>query len=338
MNSEDEGETSQGSNVHEPSGQLGNPPADPFSATPSMASAEASAASETGGTGAATGASGASGAGRTGAATDAGAALSLEPNQATEPEPSGAAELAAEIRLQKVLAAAGLGSRRACEQLIADGRVSVNGVIVDQLGARVDPNTAEVAVDGRRVSVAPGVVHLALNKPRGVLSAMSDDRGRPTVGDLVRDRPERLFHVGRLDADSEGLLLLTNDGPLAHVLMHPSHGVRKTYLAEVDGSLTRDTVRRLLAGVDLEDGTARADAVKVVQASGRRSLVEIVLHEGRNRIVRRMLAEVGHPVRRLVRTALGSVSLGSQRPGTIRELSVEEVSSLYSLVGQPTHR
>jgi 23S rRNA pseudouridine2605 synthase len=240
-----------------------------------------------------------------------------------------------QVRLQKVLAAAGLGSRRACEQLIAGGRVAVDGVIVDQLGARVDPSVAEVTVDGRRVSVAPGVVHLALNKPRGVLSAMSDDRGRPTVGDLVRDRPERLFHVGRLDADSEGLLLLTNDGPLAHFLMHPSHGVQKTYLAEVDGVLSRETLRRLLSGVELEDGSAQADAVKIVQASGQRSLVEVVLHEGRNRIVRRLLAEVGHPVRRLVRTALGSVALGSQRPGTIRELSVEEVSSLYSLVGQP---
>jgi len=241
------------------------------------------------------------------------------------------------IRLQKVLAAAGVGSRRACEELIAAGRVSVDGQVVDQLGARVDPETAVVAVDGQRVSVRPGTVHLALNKPRGVLSAMSDDRGRPTVGDLVRDRPERLFHVGRLDADTEGLLLLTNDGQLAHQLMHPSYLVNKTYLAEVGGVVTRDTIRRLLNGVELEDGAARADSVRVVQSEGGRSLVELVLHEGRNRIVRRLLAEVGHPVHRLVRTAIGPLQLGGQRAGTLRPLSREEVSALYGLIDLATN-
>ena len=241
------------------------------------------------------------------------------------------------VRLQKVLAAAGVGSRRASEELIAAGRVSVDGSIVDQLGARVDPDTAVVAVDGLRISVRPGIVHLALNKPKGVLSAMSDDRGRPTVGDLVRERPERLFHVGRLDADSEGLLLLTNDGQLAHQLMHPSYLVHKTYLAEVDGVVNRETVRRLLAGVELEDGPARADSVRVVQSSGGRSLVEVVLHEGRNRIVRRLLAEVGHPVHKLVRTAIGPLLLGGQRSGTLRSLSREEVSSLYGLIDVATN-
>jgi 23S rRNA pseudouridine2605 synthase len=241
------------------------------------------------------------------------------------------------VRLQKVLAAAGVGSRRASEELIAAGRVSVDGLIVDQLGARVDPDTAVVAVDGLRVSVRPGIVHLALNKPKGVLSAMSDDRGRPTVGDLVRDLPERLFHVGRLDADTEGLLLLTNDGQLAHQLMHPSYLVHKTYLAEVDGIMNRETVRRLLAGVELEDGPARADAVRVVQSSGGRSLVEVVLHEGRNRIVRRLLAEVGHPVRNLVRTAIGPLLLGGQRSGTVRSLSRDEVSALYGLADLATN-
>ncbi|HVU91401.1 MAG TPA: pseudouridine synthase, partial [Jatrophihabitans sp.] len=157
------------------------------------------------------------------------------------------------VRLQKVLAAAGLGSRRACEELIAAGRVTVDGEVAE-LGRRVDPATAVVAVDGDRVVVRDDLVYLALNKPRGVLSAMSDRRGRRTVGDLVAGRPERLFHVGRLDADSEGLLLLTNDGELAHRLMHPSFGVSKTYLATVPAPVGRDVARRLRAGVVLDDG------------------------------------------------------------------------------------
>ena len=248
------------------------------------------------------------------------------------------AETAPLVRLQKVLAAAGVGSRRTSEQLIASGRVTVDGQVVDQLGARVDPDTAVVLVDGRRVSVRPGVVHLALNKPRGVLSAMSDDRGRPTVGDLVRDRPERLFHVGRLDADSEGLLLLTNDGEFAHQLMHPSYGVRKTYLVEVDGTVPRGPIRELLAGVELEDGPARADAARVIQSQGDRTLIEVVLHEGRNRIVRRMFAAVGHPVRRLVRTAIGPLQLGGQRVGTVRMLTPDEVTSLYTSIDLTTNQ
>jgi 23S rRNA pseudouridine2605 synthase len=249
-------------------------------------------------------------------------------NSEDEPEPSTA--LADQpVRLQKVLAAAGLGSRRACENLIAAGRVEVDGAIVDQLGARVVPATAVIRVDGSRIEVRPGLVHLALNKPKGVLSAMSDDRGRPTVGDLVRNREERLFHVGRLDADTEGLLLLTNDGELANLLMHPSHGVSKTYLADVPGPIDRNLGRRLLAGVDLEDGPAKVDAFRVVQADGGRALIEVVLHEGRNRIVRRLLAEVGHPVGRLVRTAIGSLQLGNLRPGALRSLSQQELSSLY---------
>jgi len=254
-----------------------------------------------------------------------------------EPE-FGGKPIEGPIRLQKVLAAAGLGSRRACEQLIVGGRVRVNGQIVDELGSRIDPETAVVLVDGQRVVVTPGVVHLALNKPRGVLSAMSDDRGRPTVGDLIVDYPQRLFHVGRLDADTEGLLLLMNDGQLANFLMHPSGEVRKTYLADVTGSVERGVARQLLAGVVLEDGVAIADAFRVVQRTAERSLVEIVLHEGRNRIVRRMLEAVGHPVERLVRTAVGPVTLGGQRAGTIRSLRREEVSALYQLMGMATKR
>jgi 23S rRNA pseudouridine2605 synthase len=237
------------------------------------------------------------------------------------------------IRLQKVLAAAGVGSRRVCEDMIAAGRVSVDGVVVSEMGMRVDPTTAAIHVDGDRINVRDDLVYLALNKPRGVLSAMSDDRGRPTVGDLVADRPERLFHVGRLDAETEGLLLLTNDGELAHKLTHPSFGVQKTYMATVPGPISAQVGRRLLAGVELEDGPAKADRFNVVQVQGSRAIVEIVLHEGRNHIVRRMLAEVGHPVERLVRTSIGPVRMGGQKPGTLRSLTRQELSALHRLVG-----
>lgn len=236
------------------------------------------------------------------------------------------------IRLQKVLAAAGIGSRRACEILIAEGRVTVNGAVVEEMGLRVDPATAVVHVDGARINVRDDLVYLALNKPRGVLSAMTDSRGRQTVGDLVADRPERLFHVGRLDADSEGLLLLTNDGELAHRLMHPAFGVAKTYLATVPGPVPREVGRRLRAGVELEDGPVRVDAFRVVQSQGSRAIVEVVLHEGRKHIVRRLLAEVGHPVERLVRTSIGPVHLGGQRPGSMRELTRRELAELHRLV------
>ncbi|HEU5267071.1 MAG TPA: pseudouridine synthase [Jatrophihabitans sp.] len=244
-----------------------------------------------------------------------------------------AEEPAPRIRLQKVLAAAGLGSRRACEELIAAGRITVDGAVA-QLGDRVDPQTALIDVDGDRVVVRADLQYLALNKPRGMLSAMSDDRGRRTVGDLVADRAERLFHVGRLDADSEGLLLLTNDGQLAHRLMHPSHGVSKTYLATVPAPVGREVGRRLRAGVDLDDGPVTVDAFRVVQTQGGRAIVEVVLHEGRKHIVRRLLAEVGHPVSRLVRTAVGPVRLGAQRPGTVRPLTRAEVSALYRAAEQ----
>jgi 23S rRNA pseudouridine2605 synthase len=239
-------------------------------------------------------------------------------------------ELSGGIRLQKVLAAAGLGSRRACEELIAEGRVTVDGQVAE-LGARVDPDTAVIHVDGDRVVVRADLVYLALNKPRGVLSAMSDSRGRRTVGDLVADRPERLFHVGRLDADSEGLLLLTNDGELAHRLMHPSFGVLKTYLATVPGPVSKQAGRQLRAGVQLEDGPAAVDSFRVVQTHGRQAIVEVVLHEGRKHIVRRLLAEVGHPVSRLVRTRIGPVQLGGQRVGTLRALTRSEVADLHRL-------
>ena len=234
------------------------------------------------------------------------------------------------IRLQKVLAAAGLGSRRACEELIADGRVTVDGEVAE-LGTRVDPQTAVIHVDSDRVIVRDDLVYIALNKPRGVLSAMSDSRGRRTVGDLVGDRPERLFHVGRLDADSEGLLLLTNDGELAHRLMHPSFGVLKTYLATVPGPVAKQVGRQLRAGVELEDGPVAVDSFRVVQTHGKQAIVEVVLHEGRKHIVRRLLAEVGHPVSRLVRTRIGPVHLGGQRAGTLRPLTRSELADLHKL-------
>ncbi|HTT54383.1 MAG TPA: pseudouridine synthase [Streptosporangiaceae bacterium] len=237
------------------------------------------------------------------------------------------------VRLQKVLAAAGVGSRRHCEELIGAGRVEVDGETVRRYGARVDPQHQIIRVDGRRIPARQDVVYLALNKPAGVLTTMSDDRGRPTIADYLGGQPGRLYHVGRLDYDTEGLMLLMNDGELAHRLAHPSYGVPKTYLADVPGPVSRDTVRRLLSGIELEDGVASADRFRIVERAGTRALVEITLHEGRKHIVRRMLAEAGHPVGRLVRTHVGPVALGSLRPGTTRPLSTREIGELYSAVG-----
>ena len=237
------------------------------------------------------------------------------------------------VRLQKVLAAAGVGSRRACEELIEKGRVEVDGRTVRVQGMRVDPATAVIKVDGIRIASAPGAVHLALNKPRGVVSTMSDPEGRPSLADFVKARETRLFHVGRLDTDTEGLILLTNDGDLAHRLAHPSHGVTKTYLAEVAGPVARDVGKRLRAGVELDDGFARVDSFRLVGSAAGRVMVEVVLHEGRKHIVRRLLAEVGHPVQRLVRTAVGPVHLGELRPGKTRPLSRDELGRLYATVG-----
>ena len=237
------------------------------------------------------------------------------------------------IRLQKVLAAAGIGSRRACEQLIEQGRVSVNDEVVQGQGRRVDPEVDVIRVDTMRINTARGMVYLAMNKPKGYVTAMSDPEGRPTVGDRVRDRVERLFHVGRLDADTEGLLLLTNDGELAHRLSHPSYEVPKTYLAEVLGPMEKGIGKRLKEGVQLDDGIVRFDAFKVVDSTSNKLLLEVVLHEGRKHIVRRALAEVGHPVQRLLRTAVGPVQLGSQKPGKIRTLTRDELAGVFSLVG-----
>ncbi|MEV6813802.1 pseudouridine synthase, partial [Micromonospora sp. NPDC051296] len=197
-------------------------------------------------------------------------------------------------RLQKVLAAAGVGSRRACEDLIFRRRVTVNGRVA-QLGDKVDPTTAVIHVDGERLQADNRLVYLAMNKPRGVVSTMADEKGRTALADFLGNRVEqRVYHVGRLDADSEGLLLLTNDGTLAHRLMHPSYGVPKTYLCEVSGPIPRNLGKRLAAGVELEDGPVTVDSFRVVDSLGRTAQVELTLHEGRKHIVRRLLAEVGH--------------------------------------------
>ncbi len=237
------------------------------------------------------------------------------------------------VRLQKVLAEAGIGSRRHCEELIGEGRVSVDGQTVRRFGARVDPANQVIKVDGKRIPTRPDVVYLMFNKPAKVLTAMSDPHGRRTITDFLGDRAERLFHVGRLDYETEGLMLLTNDGELAHRLAHPSFEVAKTYLAEVTGPVPRDLGRRLATGVELEDGVATADKFRVVDRVGSRTLVEVTLHEGRKHIVRRMLAETGHPVSRLVRTDVGPIRLGSLRPGATRELSTREIGELYAAVG-----
>ncbi|MBB5825782.1 MULTISPECIES: pseudouridine synthase [Micromonospora] len=236
-------------------------------------------------------------------------------------------------RLQKVLAAAGVGSRRACEDLIFRRRVTVNGKVA-QLGDRADPTRDVIFVDGERLQADTRLVYLALNKPRGVVSTMADERGRTALSDFVGHRVEqRVYHVGRLDADSEGLLLLTNDGNLAHRLTHPSYGVPKTYLCEVAGPIPRNLGKRLAAGIELEDGPVTVDSFKVVDTLGKTAQVELTLHEGRKHIVRRLLAEVGHPVARLVRTSIGPIRLGDLRAGRTRRLTNAEVAALFKAVG-----
>ncbi len=227
---------------------------------------------------------------------------------------------------------AGVGSRRASEELIAAGRVRVDGRVAS-LGDKVDPETAVIHVDGERVVTAARLVYLAMNKPAGVVSTMDDEWGRAAIADYLGKLNERVYHVGRLDADSEGLLLLTNDGELAHKLTHPSYEVPKTYVCEVAGPLPRAVGRRLLAGVELDDGPAKFDAFRVLDAVDRIALVEVVLHEGRKRIVRRMFDEVGYPVSRLVRTAIGPIRLGDMKPGRTRRLNQGEVGALFKAVG-----
>lgn len=238
------------------------------------------------------------------------------------------------IRLQKVLSQAGIASRRAAEEMISDGRVEVDGRVVRTLGVRVDPTRQVIHVDGQRV-ITDETRHivLALNKPVGMVSTMDDPEGRSDLSDIVGDYPERLYHVGRLDIDTSGLLLLTNDGELANRLTHPSYEVPKTYVARVHGDVKPGVRRTLLQGVELEDGPINVDHFRVMETFGDITTVELTVHEGRNRLVRRLMEQVGYPVRELVRTQFGPIHLDHLQPGTTRRVKGNALVALYSSVG-----
>ncbi len=242
------------------------------------------------------------------------------------------------IRLQKLLAQSGVASRRKCEELMLEGEVEVDGEIVTRLGTKVDPRVAVIRVSGKRLPPISDHVYLVLNKPRGVVSTMSDPEGRRTITDVLAEaRPdaaanERLFHVGRLDTDTSGLLLLTNDGDFANKMAHPSYEVDKAYVAEVDGQVTKDSADELLAGVELDDGPVAVTRVRIIAATREKSIVELVIHEGRNRIVRRLLEHIGHPVRKLTRTELGPIDLGQLKSGQLRHLTLDELGALLDSV------
>jgi len=245
-------------------------------------------------------------------------------------------ELAKGVRLQKVLAQAGIASRRACEVLISEGRVEVNSEVVLEQGRRVDPERDVIRVDGARIPPPRRHRYVALNKPRGVVATMDDPEGRRTIADLLDTRQlrnQRLFHIGRLDTDSEGLLIMTNDGDFAQRLAHPSYEVPKTYVAEVAGVVSEQTLKRLRRGITLEDGPVRPTSVKIVSSVGDKTILKITLQEGRNRIVRRTMEAVGHPVRRLSRIGIGPVRLGNLKVGKYRELTREELGGLLDLTG-----
>lgn len=254
---------------------------------------------------------------------------------ASENEPFASTE---GVRLQKVLANAGVASRRVAEQLIVEGRVRVNGVVVSELGSRIDPENDLVDVDGTAIQLDQSKRYVMLNKPTGVVSSMKDERGRPDLRRFTKDWQERLYNVGRLDAETSGLLVLTNDGELAHVLAHPSFGVTKVYIAKVEGRVLPQTIQRLLRGIELEDGRIAADKARLLSSSdeGGGSLVELTLHSGRNRIVRRMMAEVGHPVVELVRRQFGPLHLGTLPAGRARELTKVERGALLTLARRAT--
>jgi 23S rRNA pseudouridine2605 synthase/16S rRNA pseudouridine516 synthase len=237
------------------------------------------------------------------------------------------------VRLQKAMASAGVASRRVSEQLIVEGRVEVNGQVVTELGTRIDPATDLVAVDGVAVQLDPAKRYYMLNKPRGVVSSMRDEQGRPDLTRFTDGLEERVFNVGRLDAETSGLLLLTNDGELAHVLAHPSFGVEKTYIAKVRGRVTAQTMQRLKQGIELDDGPINVDRGRILQQQpgDRHSMVEVTLHSGRNRIVRRMFDAVGHPVVELVRRSFGPLNLGTLKSGAMRELTKVELGQLLTL-------
>ena len=234
------------------------------------------------------------------------------------------------VRLQKVLAEAGVASRRACEEIIAQGRVRVDGRVVREMGVKVDPDTAKIEVDGEEIRVSQTRTLLAFNKPAGVVSAMSDPQGRTCLGDFFSEWPGRLFHVGRLDFETEGLILLTNDGDLANRLAHPKHEVVKRYLVQIRGVLPNNLASVLRTGVELEDGLVRLSSVKMLARSEKSALLEIELHEGRNRIIRRLFAQLELPVEHLVRIGVGSIDLGELRPGRWRAISEPELKKLLA--------
>lgn len=236
------------------------------------------------------------------------------------------------VRLQKVLAAAGVASRRASELLIEEGRVEVNGQVVTEQGRRVNPDRDQIRVDGSRIPPPRRHQYLVLNKPRGVVSTMDDPEGRPTLSEYLPRTAERLFHVGRLDTDTEGIILLTNDGEFAHRLAHPSYEVPKTYFVQAAGVMDNHAIKRLAKGVRLDDGPVKPDKVKLVSRGQDRTLLEITIHSGRNRVVRRMMDTVGHPVDRLGRTMIGPVRLGNLPVGEVRDLTREELGALLDLV------
>ncbi|BAR06750.1 Ribosomal large subunit pseudouridine synthase B [Scardovia inopinata] len=238
------------------------------------------------------------------------------------------------VRLQKVLAQAGFGSRRKCEVMITDGRVEVDGELVTELGVRVDPQHQEIRVDGSRIHLSNKHITLALNKPRKVLSTMDDPKGRWTLRDIVGDRYERIFHMGRLDYDTEGLILMTDDGELAQHVMHPKYEIEKTYIATVEGHIGGGVCHRLVrTGVQLDDGWIKLDQCSIITQNRERSVLKVVLHSGRNRIVRRIFGSIGFPVTRLIRTQIGPISLGELKSGSYRILSTHEVNSLHKAVG-----
>lgn len=240
------------------------------------------------------------------------------------------------VRLQKLMAAAGVASRRVSENLISAGRVTVNGEVVTELGRRVK-ETDLVSVDGSAIQLDTTRRYLMLNKPVGIVSSLSDERGRPDLSRFVSRYQERLFNVGRLDAQTSGLLILTNDGELAHVLAHPSFGIMKTYIAKTEGHVTPQTVARLKSGVELEDGPIAADRARIVgQAGARETIIEVTLHSGRNRIVRRMLEAVGHPVVDLVRRQFGPLHLGTLAPGELRDLTKVELGQVLTIAREAT--
>lgn len=238
-------------------------------------------------------------------------------------------------RLQKVMAAAGVASRRASEVIIQAGRVSVNGQVVRTLGTKVDPQHDRISVDGHRIHVDEQKRYYALNKPAGVVSTMHDEQGRPDLSRYVNRATGRIYNVGRLDEETHGLLLLTNDGEMAHRLMHPSFEVEKRYLAQVDGAVKPAVLAKLREGIDLEDGFIKADSVRQLDHTSDRALIEVRLHSGRNRVVRRMLAEVGHPVRDLVRTDFGPIKLANLPAGGMRPLTTLEIGHLLEAIDSP---